>query len=59
MCLWEIALGHVKIFATPLESRVLLVVIDVLQEQFTDVVNAPANEFSVPIDPDCEKGFCR
>ncbi|KAG9316547.1 hypothetical protein JVU11DRAFT_2597 [Chiua virens] len=52
VCLWEIALGHVKALVTPLESRTLLAVVDVFRLHFTDIANAPANEFSVPLDPD-------
>ncbi|KAF8554692.1 hypothetical protein OG21DRAFT_1508579 [Imleria badia] len=52
VCVWEIALGHVKTITTPLESRALLAVADVFRIHFTDVVNAPASEFSVPLDPD-------
>lgn len=57
VCVWEIALGHVKTIATPLECRALLAVVDVLRIRFTDVANAPADEFSVPLDPDCEWTF--
>jgi hypothetical protein len=54
VCLWEIAVGHVKTLTTPLEGRALLAVVDVFRIHFTDVTNAPADEFSVPVDPDCE-----
>lgn len=54
VCLWEIALGHVKTFATPLESRALFAIFDAFLFHFTDIANAPANEFTVPLDPDCE-----
>lgn len=53
VCVWEIALGHVKTLVTPLESHAILAVVDVFRTHFTDVANAPANEFSVPLDPDC------
>lgn len=52
--MWEIALGQVKILTTPLEGRVLLAVFDVFLMHFTDVANAPASEFNVPLDPDRE-----
>ncbi|KAF8135489.1 hypothetical protein EV363DRAFT_1395990 [Boletus edulis] len=52
VCVWEIAVGHVKVVTTPLESRVLFAVVDVFQIHFTDVANAPADEFSIPLDPD-------
>ncbi|KAG8213869.1 hypothetical protein J3R82DRAFT_10613 [Butyriboletus roseoflavus] len=52
VCVWEIALGHVKTLGTPLESRAILAVVDAFRIHFTDVANAPANEFSVPLDPD-------
>ncbi|KAG6372334.1 hypothetical protein JVT61DRAFT_7774 [Boletus reticuloceps] len=52
VCVWEIAVGHVKVITTPLESRALFAVIDVFQIHFTDVANAPADEFSIPLDPD-------
>lgn len=54
VCVWEIAIGHVKTLTTPLEGRALLAVVDVFRIQFTDVTNAPADEFSVPLDPDRE-----
>lgn len=54
VCVWEIAVGHVKSLTTPLEGRALLAVVDVFRIHFTDVTNAPADEFSVPLDPDCE-----
>lgn len=54
VCVWEIAMGHVKTLTTPLESRALLAVVDAFRIHFTDISNAPADEFSVPLDPDCE-----
>ncbi|KAF9227418.1 hypothetical protein BS17DRAFT_747957 [Gyrodon lividus] len=52
VCVWEVALGHVKAFLSLLESRMTLAAIDAFRIHYADIANAPASEFSVPLDPD-------
>jgi hypothetical protein len=54
VCVWEVALGQVKVLLSPLESRMMLAAIDAFRIHYADTANAPANEFSIPLDPDCE-----
>ncbi|KAF9241526.1 hypothetical protein BU15DRAFT_87119 [Melanogaster broomeanus] len=52
VCVWEVALGHVKALLSLLDSRIILAAVDALRIHYTDIVNAPASDFSVPLDPD-------
>ncbi|KIJ61338.1 hypothetical protein HYDPIDRAFT_177084 [Hydnomerulius pinastri MD-312] len=52
VCVWEVALGHVKALLSVLEGRMALAAVDAFRINYTDLANAPASEFSIPLDPD-------
>ncbi|KAH7888759.1 hypothetical protein F5I97DRAFT_2055646 [Phlebopus sp. FC_14] len=52
VCVWEIALGHVKTVLSILDVRIVLAALEVFRINYADPANAPASEFSMPLDAD-------
>ncbi|KAG1839020.1 hypothetical protein DFJ58DRAFT_813100 [Suillus subalutaceus] len=52
ICVWEIAIGPVKALLTSHDARILLASMNAVRLNYTDLANAPATEFGVPVDPD-------
>ncbi|KAG1765509.1 hypothetical protein EV702DRAFT_1283104 [Suillus placidus] len=52
VCVWEIAVGPVKALLTSHDTRILLASINAVRLNYTDLANAPATEFGIPVDPD-------
>ncbi|KAG1858104.1 hypothetical protein F4604DRAFT_1684988 [Suillus subluteus] len=52
ICVWEIAVGPVKALLTSHDARILLASMNAVRLNYTDLANAPATEFGVPVDPD-------
>ncbi|KAG0707320.1 hypothetical protein DFH29DRAFT_995117 [Suillus ampliporus] len=52
VCVWEIGVGPVKARLTSHEGRNLLASLNAFRLNYSDLANAPATEFGVPVDPD-------
>ncbi|KAG2364907.1 hypothetical protein BDR07DRAFT_1557955 [Suillus spraguei] len=52
VCVWEITIGPVKALLTSHDARILLASMNAVRLNYTDLANAPATEFGVPVDPD-------
>ncbi|KAH7927135.1 hypothetical protein BV22DRAFT_1193843 [Leucogyrophana mollusca] len=52
VCIWEISVGAIKALASAFDGRIIMAAVDTFRLNFTDLPNAPAAEFSVPVDPD-------
>lgn len=52
--MWEITLGHVKASMTANQAKILAAAGNALRYNFVDLVNAPAENFAVVLDPDGE-----
>jgi len=54
ICVWEIGVGPVKALLTSHDGRILMASLNAFRLNYTDLTNAPATEFGVPVDPDGE-----
>jgi hypothetical protein len=52
VCIWEIALGHVKASMSANQAKTLAAAGNAFRYNFVDLVNAPAENFAVAVDPD-------
>ena len=52
MCFWELNLGAVKGLLSAPQGRTLQSAVDAFTMNFKDLINAPAAEFALPLDPD-------
>jgi hypothetical protein len=52
LCIWEISLGSIKASLSAFDAKILAAVGQAFGTHFVDAVNAPAEEFQAPIDPD-------
>ncbi|PPQ63980.1 hypothetical protein CVT24_009409 [Panaeolus cyanescens] len=52
LCIWEIRVGSVKTMMTIADLNRLLPISDAFRLNFIDVLNAPANDFALSVDPD-------
>lgn len=52
--MWEICLGHVKAALSASEWRVITAAGNAFRLNFVDMENAPAAQYTLPIDPDGE-----
>ena len=52
MCFWELNIGAVKALLSAQQGRTLQCAIDAFTMNFKDLINAPAVEFALPLDPD-------
>ncbi|KAG2150597.1 hypothetical protein DEU56DRAFT_37144 [Suillus clintonianus] len=52
VCVWEIGVGPVKALLTSHDGQILLASLNAVRLNYTDLANAPATEFGVPVDPD-------
>ncbi|THH20420.1 hypothetical protein EW146_g951 [Bondarzewia mesenterica] len=52
VCIWEISIGDIKGMLSVFEARVLQAAMDAFSLNFSDVLNAPAAEYAIPLDPD-------
>ncbi|KAH7913899.1 hypothetical protein BJ138DRAFT_527505 [Hygrophoropsis aurantiaca] len=52
VCIWEIRVGDMKALVSAFDVRVLMAAANTFRLNFTDLPNAPASEFGVPVDPD-------
>ncbi|KAL6305048.1 hypothetical protein BKA93DRAFT_731948 [Sparassis latifolia] len=52
VCVWEIHVGHIRGLLSAYEGRLLSAAGTSFGLNFTDVLNAPAKEFALPLDPD-------
>lgn len=53
-CMWEICLGHVKAVLSASEWRLIAAAGNTFRLNFVDMQNAPAAQYTIPIDPDGE-----
>jgi hypothetical protein len=52
VCIWEICIGHVKTMFSAEEAALLVAAGKAFRTNFTDVLNAPADEFAIQEFPD-------
>jgi hypothetical protein len=52
MCIWEIHVGKIKSFLSTVEGRILVAAGNAFRANFADVLNAPAKQHNLPLDPD-------
>ncbi|EAU91786.1 hypothetical protein CC1G_04554 [Coprinopsis cinerea okayama7 len=52
LCIWEISLGSVKGQLTAFEAKAIAAAGNAFKVHFVDAVNAPADKFMPPLDPD-------
>jgi hypothetical protein len=52
--MWEICLGHVKAILSASEGRILAAAGTAFRLNFLDMPNAPASEYTTPVEPDGE-----
>ena len=54
ICIWEIHVGRVKSCLSTPQANVVIAALKSFDSGFDDVLDAPAKEVSLPIDPDGE-----
>jgi hypothetical protein len=54
VCIWEIRVGHVKSCLSTPQANVVIAALRSFDSGFDDVLDAPAKEVSLPVDPDSE-----
>lgn len=59
LCIWEIHVGRVKSFLSTAQANVVVAALKAFDSGFEDVLNAPAKEVSLPLDPDGESFVVR
>ena len=52
VCIWEIDVGAVKGSITPQEAQGISLTLSSFILSFEDELNAPAEELTIPVDPD-------
>jgi len=52
VCIWEIDVGAVKGSITPQEAQGISLALSSFSFGFEDELNAPAEELTIPVDPD-------
>jgi hypothetical protein len=52
ICIWEIDVGAVKGSITPQEAQGISLALSSFGLSFEDELNAPAEELTIPVDPD-------
>ena len=55
VCIWEIHIGAVRSILSAADGRILAAAGSAFGLNFSDPLNAPAAEFSVPLDPDSKR----
>lgn len=55
VCIWEVHLGDVKACLSAYEGRLLYAAGTSFGLNFSDSLNAPANEYALPPDPDGQR----
>lgn len=51
-CIWEINVGAIKGSITPREAQSISLVLSSFHLNLKDELNAPAEELTIPVDPD-------
>lgn len=52
VCIWELSLDALKASLSATEANVLLAAVNAFQMNFADLLNAPATEHALSVDPD-------
>jgi hypothetical protein len=52
VCVWMIHLGPIKALLSAYDGQILQAALRALPFNFTDSPNAPASQYSIPLDPD-------
>ena len=52
LCIWEVTFGDIKASMSANQSEILLAASNAFRYNFIDLVNAPAQDFAIALDPD-------
>ena len=58
VCIWKINVGDIRGMLSVQEVKILQAVFDAFGINYSDVINSPAAEYAVPVDPDGERLRC-